>query len=202
MLYVPFRNQHLIATAIPTSHGYEPPETRERIDNAKYFVDLFTLGPTTDPTPFYCIPEAIRFREEVCGGEDRIREYCFDLARAGGDHVARVLGTRVLSDKSDCVRRCAFANVLLPLVFTTGPDEGDLGSIPLSDAQAVYDWFYETAPREFDTYFQIKYYQKQFWVRFSAQIYLELEDFEWAARTLLDLCTRARNGEWKKKHAQ
>jgi len=197
VLYVPFRNQHLITTGLPTSHGYEPPDVREGMKTEKYFVDLFTFGPTVDPTPLLCVSEAIRFRNDVCGGEKKVRDYCFQLAKEGGDRVAQMLGTEVLRNRSGSIGECAFANVRLPLLFR--PDDMGAGreGIPVSDAQAVWDWIYETAAREYDTYFQIKYFKTAFWVRLSAQVYLELEDFEWAGGTLLQLCLRARKGEWK-----
>ena len=201
VFYVPFRNQQLITTAVPTSHGYEPPDVRKQVEKGQYFVDLFTLGPTTDFTPLLCVPEALRFRDEVCGGEEKIRDYCFRLAKRGGDTVARILETEVLGQTSGSANRCAFANVRLPLVFTAGSGLGEPGSIPLADAQAVFQWIYETATRDYDTYFQIKYYKTAFWVRLSAQVYLDVQDFEWAGETLLQLCDRARKREWKKSQA-
>jgi hercynylcysteine S-oxide lyase len=37
-------------------------------------------------------------------------------------------------------------------------------------------------------------YAGQFWCRVSGQMYLTMEDFEWAAGTLLQLCERAKKG--------
>ncbi len=204
MLYVPFRNHGLITTSLPTSHGYEPPAERARLgDVTAYFVGLFTDVATTDNSPFLCVAEALRFRNDVCGGEARIRDYCHTLARDGGARVAEMLGTEVLTNKSGSITRCCLVNIRLPLTFVddkakeTGAG-GNAGDIALSDAQAVWDWIYDRAATEFDTYFQIKYYRGAFWVRFSAQIYLGVEDFEWGARTLLNLCERAKRGEWRR----
>ena len=181
---------------MPTSHGYEPPDVRKGIKPDVYFPNLFLEISTVDYSPYLCIPAALKFRNEVCGGEERIREYCFWLAREGGARVADILGTEVLANKSGSIQMCCLTNILLPLVIY--PDEGgQKGDIALSDAQAVWDWMYQTAANEFDTYFQIKYYRGAFWVRFSAQIYLGMEDFEWGANRLLELCERAKKGEWK-----
>ena len=57
-------------------------------------------------------------------------------------------------------------------------------------------WMQELTPAEYETYPPIKFYNGQFWCRVSGQIYLTLDDFEWAAMTLLQLCERARQVEW------
>lgn len=200
MLYVPFRNQHHIATTLPTYHGYEPPAVRKARGTAEYFTEMFVDVATTDTTPYLCIPEALRFRAEVCGGEDAIMAYCLRLAREGGDRVAQMLGTEVLDNHGGLSRQCSFANVRLPLEIRKpdGEEAAGGGDLDLSDAQAVYDWIFDLMAREYDTYFQIKYYQGAFWVRFSAQVYLSMEDFEWGAKTLLEICERVKRGEWKK----
>ncbi len=38
----------------------------------------------------------------------------------------------------------------------------------------------------------------EMWVRLSAQVYLTIEDFEWGAKVLLELCDRLPK-EWKKR---
>ncbi len=194
-MYVPFRNQPLIRTCFPTSHGYETSGVRKDIEPSRYFTDLFLDVATTDNSAYLCIPEALRFRNEVCGGEAKIREYCFRLAKEGGDRVASLLGTEVLANDSGSIQQCCFTNVRMPLTF--GADGDGEYDVPLSHAQAVWDWIYERAADDYDTYFQIKYYKGAFWVRFSAQIYLDIEDFEWGAKTLLGLCKRVRQGEWR-----
>lgn len=190
VLYVPFRNQKMISTTVPTSWGYETPDERVNIDPHEYFSRLFDKVSTIDNTPYCCIPLALKFRAEACGGETAIRDYCEDIARRGGDRMAEILGTDELGSPTSALQRCCFVNVRLPLTLS------DLG-IGETSGKAVARWMQELTPAEYETYIPIKFYAGDFWCRISGQIYLTLEDFEWAARTLLQLCERARARKWE-----
>ncbi|KAB5550004.1 aminotransferase family protein-like protein [Coniochaeta sp. 2T2.1] len=190
VLYVPFRNQKLISTTMPTSWGYETPEERAKIGPQTYFSRLFDKVSTTDNTPYCCIRVALKFRSEVCGGEASIRDYCEDIARRGGARMAEILGTDVLGRPSSSFQRCCFSNVRLPLTLAQLDVDASFG-------KKIAKWMQELMPAEYKTYLPIKFYGGQFWCRVSGQIYLTVEDFEWAARTLLKLCDRARSGEWR-----
>ncbi|KAK2831008.1 hypothetical protein FQN49_007089 [Arthroderma sp. PD_2] len=48
---------------------------------------------------------------------------------------------------------------------------------------------------EYETMMPIFFFQGSWWVRASAQIFLEVSDFEWAGKMLLDLCERVGHGE-------
>lgn len=189
VLYVPFRNQKMIATTVPTSWGDETPEERADIDPHEYFSRLFDKVSTIDNAPYCCIPLALKFRAEACGGEAVIREYCESLARRGGNRMAEILGTDVLGASTSALRRCCFVNVRLPLTLS------DLG-IDETKGKAAAKWMQELTPAEYETYIPIKFYAGDFWCRISGQIYLTLEDFEWAARTVLELCERAKARQW------
>lgn len=185
VLYVPFRNQHLISSTLPTSWGYLPKSNREISSTQEYFVKLFNKVSTIDNTPYCCIPAALEFRAKICGGETKIRDYCFDLAEKGAARMAEILETEALESRS----RCCFATVRLPLTV----EELDAGS----ENAAVAKWMQELTPMEYETYIPIKFYAGAFWCRISAQIYLTVTDFEWAAATLLKICDRARLREWE-----
>lgn len=147
LLHVPKRNQHLIRTTYPTSHGFVPADSeahsiREVLPpNSKSpFVYLFQYVATTDNTPFYCIPAALNFRQNICGGEQAIYDYCLENAQRGADMLAMLLGTEVMDDLdtgfglkamgsyeastgqeqvkrhwAGGLRDCAMANVVLPI---------------------------------------------------------------------------------------
>ncbi|KAK3349703.1 aminotransferase family protein-like protein [Lasiosphaeria hispida] len=197
VFYVPFANQHLIGTATPTSHGYLEPSIRNSTGESQYFTELFSNGSTLDVTPYVTVPAALRFRDEICGGEAQIWSHCVRLAREGGDMVAAILSTEVLDNKSGSLRSgCAFANVRLP-VSVTSEVGGDGEGLPREDVDKAIKWFYATTANEFDTYLQTFFYKGALWTRLSAQVYLEMPDFVWAAATLKDLCERLREGEWR-----
>lgn len=159
---------------------------------SEYFVGLFVKVATNDTTPYVCVPPALKFRQDVCGGEAKIREYCERIAREGGARMAEIFGTEVLENKSQTLRCCCFTNVRLPLSLT------GLG-ITASEGKKVAKWIQEKTPAEYETYIPTKFFEGGLWSRVSGQIYLTLEDFEWAAKTLLELCARAEAGEWKEK---
>lgn len=60
------------------------------------FTKMFEFVGTTDVSAYCCIPDALDFRRAVCGGEDRIFEYCYELAKSGGALVASKLGKPAL----------------------------------------------------------------------------------------------------------
>ncbi|KAK0609678.1 aminotransferase family protein-like protein [Bombardia bombarda] len=201
VLYVPFANQHLVKTGLPTSHGYWSPEIRDSKPTTEYFTNLFADISTNDYSSFTTVPAALKFRNEVCGGEEAIREYCTALAFEGGNRAAEILGTEVMDTSNGSIRRCVFANVRLPLSIqdsTAGEiGGGGDGDIAQEDVAKALLWIYTTAAVEYDTYMQTFYYAGNIWTRFSAQIYLEMADIEWGARTLLTLCDRVKDGEWR-----
>lgn len=83
----------------------------------------------------------------------------------------------------------AFTNVRLPI------SSAKFGDVPrreweASKAGKIKSWLNKTALEEHDTYLQIGYHTGSLWVRLSAQIYLEVGDFEWVGDVLRELCGR------------
>jgi hypothetical protein len=159
---------------------------------------------TIDYTPYLCVPAAIEFRENMCGGEEAIRDYCYELARVGGKRVADVLGTEVMGNKSGSISQCCFANVKLPFAIRERDELSDTDpadSIGPADVGDLLLWLRDTAVTEFDTYLQMAYHSDYLWIRLSGQIYLELKDFEWIGPKLKELCDRGRKGEYKNKRS-
>lgn len=164
------------------------------------FVHLFEKVSTIDITPYICVPAAIQFRTTICSGEESVRKYCKDLARAGGIRLAEILGTEVLKNTSHPVRECCFTNVRLPLRIGPSPTFEEDGAeesvfVSVDEAPHVAQWIVDQTVKEFDTFIPTKVYAGAFWTRISGQIYLEIEDFEWAGRILQTLCERVERGE-------
>lgn len=195
MFYAPERNQHLIRSTLPTSHGFQPksskaaPSGTASKDGKSNFVLNFEFTGTIDITPYACVADAIKWREEVCGGEEQIRSYCRDLARTGGQKVADILGTEVLDNEEHTLTDCCMVNIRLPLTV------GEGNAVTPDCRDKVVPWLLDTLMKEYNSYMQIYPFQGGFWVRLSAQVYLELEDFEWAGRTLKEVCARVEKGE-------
>ncbi|ETI27825.1 hypothetical protein G647_00274 [Cladophialophora carrionii CBS 160.54] len=160
VFHVPKRNQHLIRTTFPTSHGFVP-QSSSSIRNPlpptdkSDFVNLFQFVATADNAPYYCVPAALNFRQNLCGGEEAIYNYIRDIAQRGADLLAMLLGTEVMddmdagfglrtmgsyeaSDKRDGgrigwaggLRDCAMANILLPVTIVGAYSRGSISMGP------------------------------------------------------------------------
>ncbi|KAK3290422.1 pyridoxal phosphate-dependent transferase [Chaetomium fimeti] len=208
VFYVPLRNQAMIRSTLPTSHGFVPRAGTKRHNpmppSAKsVFVNAFEFVGTLDTAPYLCVKDSIRWREEVLGGEARIREALTAMAREGGKRAAEILGTKVMDNASQSLTRCSMVNVALPLAVQPENGkalEGELASLPSfpeSDMSAVTDWFLRRLMDEHNTFIALFVYGGQCWARLSAQVYLELDDFEWAGKTLKEVCERVAKGEYK-----
>lgn len=70
-----------------------------------------------------------------------------------------------------------------------GVQEADVGAV-------VRDWMSKVLIDDYGTFIQTLFYDGAWWTRLSAQVYLEMADFEWAAGTLKKVCQRIDGGEW------
>ena len=195
MFYVPFRNQYIIRSSLPTSHGFKPLPKASRPEifnplpsrNKNDFIEIFQFTATIDNGPYLCIEQALQFRSEVCGGEEKIMRYCSELAREGGKRVATILGTELMgNDEETC-----FTNVKLPLPIGDGE-----GEIKKSDVHVAREWIVSSLVKDHKTYVGTYTHANSIWVRISGQIYLELEDIVWGAEVLKKLCQRVLTGEY------
>ncbi|KAJ5114161.1 Pyridoxal phosphate-dependent transferase major region subdomain 1 [Penicillium angulare] len=195
VFYVPERNQGIIRTTLPTSHGYienvdsDESNSKPKSSNAKKssFVSNFEFVGTTDMLAYLTIPQAIEWREQVCGGERKIQDYCTGLAKRGGQRVADILGTRILDNFSHDLTECFMVNVLLPINRpTSGPGSVVQGKNNVE--RPLNDWIQRTLIEDRNTYMPVFPFQGAWWVRISGQIYLDYSDFEWAGQTLKEVC--------------
>ena len=161
-----------------------------RYGSISYLVDLFSYTGTLDNSPYFSVPTAIEFRDKVCGGEEAIRSYNNDLALRAGKLVAEKLGTEILAAHDKRYLDCPLINVRLPFDFGRG---GTAKPHSPEQASEVAFWVAETVMDEKNSAMQIFPFDGEVYVRLSAQAYLEISDFEWAADVLLELCERAKS---------
>jgi selenocysteine lyase/cysteine desulfurase len=193
VFYVPLRNQHLIASSVPTSHGYVAPDMPGIVKRANplppsgkgVFINNFQFTGTIDSSSYLCVKDAIEWREKVLGGEKRILEWQTKLAREGGKKVAEILGTKILENSTETLAGCAMINIFLPL------------DVESSEKTTAMQWMWKTLRDDYKTFMVVFLYKGVFMVRLSAQVYLEMEDFEWAGKTLKELCGRVDKLEYK-----
>jgi hypothetical protein len=118
---------------------------------------------------------------------------------AGSKKIAEMLGTEIMDNEEGTLTQCCMVNVRLPLKVShpekhkTAP--GEYAVKPGYDVEAT-DWMLDTLMNEFKTFIAIYYFQDAWWARMSGQIYLDMEDFEWAGRVLKELCERVGKGEY------
>ena len=172
--------------------------------NSNPFTTLFRFIATDDNTPYHVFPNAASFRQDVCGGEEQIFTYLKTLARKGGDIVASSLGTEVMEHhgpEPDRLRDCAFANIKLPFSLlspssqTTTSTTSQTPPFPLPTSKATFlsRKIEKLLLTDHKTFLPVYEYKGNLWTRISAQIYLDEEDFVWAAKVLKETCELA----WK-----
>lgn len=204
LLYVPERNQGLMRSSMPTSHGFCPlPNEGGSINNPlppstkSPFVTNFEFTGTMDNAPYTCVPAALKFRESITwqgkSGEDAIISFSQNQAREAGRLVADILCTEVMENAEGTLTRCNFANVRLPLDFAT------LAGGETQKAVKIAQWISSTLVDEYDTFVAIIFYGGALWARLSAQIYLTMDDWEWGGNVLKQVCQRVDKGEASEK---
>ncbi|EKD21658.1 uncharacterized protein L3040_004881 [Drepanopeziza brunnea f. sp. 'multigermtubi'] len=198
VFYVPERNQALIRSSLPTSHGFVPIIDKGVLNvmpSAKStFITQFEANGTIDNTNFVVVDEAIRWREEVCGGEAAIIEYNTNLAREGGKVVAKILGTEILDNITHTLTDCSLVNVRLPLEIGEEKVAGT-NTIKRKLFDQVPRWIQTTLFADSNTFIPIWAFQGQIWARLSAQIYLDIGDFEKTGEALKKVCEKAGSQE-------
>jgi len=215
VFYVPERNHGMMRSTLPTSHGFVALTAHVQGQKARHnplppsgksaFVTAFEFVGTLDNSPYLCVKDSIEWRRDVLGGEWRIIQYMEQLAREGGQAAARILGTKVLENKDKTLGRCAMVNVALPLAVEEveddlKPRDEDLEGVPVvpaGEAQDAFQWILRKLVNDYKTFVALFIYRGRYWARLSAQVFLEMEDFEWAGRTLKDVCERVARGEYK-----
>ncbi|KAI8811593.1 pyridoxal phosphate-dependent transferase [Cladochytrium replicatum] len=152
---------------LPAVIGYEPIS----------FTESFTWTGTFDLTPVFSIPAAIYFRNWL-GGEEAIVSYTHNLAIAGGKLMAQMFGTYVMGapEAEDEKRKYSnfgsMVNVKLPAISVSDEVMGQLVVHLLQNNATSCSPFKHNG---------------SWWVRVSAQIYTEVEDFAVYLKSILPL---------------
>jgi isopenicillin-N epimerase len=170
LLYVRRDRQHLVRP-LAISHGANSPRT----DRSRFRLEFDFTG-TDDPTPFLCIPEAIRFFEEIVpGGWDEVRRRNRTLALR-----ARTILQEALSIPAPAPEDMVGSLAAVPL-----PDrKEDLGLLPLSLDPISRELFDR---HRIEVLASVWPHSRHRVLRVSAQLYNEEEQVRILARALLQL---------------
>lgn len=204
VFHVPLRNQHLLPTTLATSQGYVaksakrgsplPPSAKSA------FVNNFEFVGTKDNSPYLCVKDGIAWRRDVLGGEDRIMAYMWDLNKKGSKYVAEVLGTEVLENSKGTMTNCAMGNIALPVWIGEkgkGAKDGE-AVVPVEDKDKAFQWMAKTMVDDYKTFMSPFVMGNRYWIRISAQVYLDMKDYEVAGKVLKELCERVGNKDYQK----
>ncbi|PIA98656.1 putative aminotransferase [Cercospora beticola] len=200
VFYCPVKNQPLMRSSLPTSHGFVPKVNTALVSplppsQKSEFVNNFEFTGTIDTNPYLCVGAALNWRARMAwngkNGEEAIMAYYIFLARKAGQIVAGILETEVMENSEGTLQNCAFSNVALPLSLQ---DDAE-GTYTV--AVAIAQWMSKVLVEEYNTFLAILIHGGRWWVRLSAQVYLDEEDFHWAGKVLQEVCERAKDGEWR-----
>ncbi|TFK75713.1 PLP-dependent transferase [Pluteus cervinus] len=171
MLYVPFRNQHMIKDTVVPALVYPVPGL-----TVTPFVARFYWNGSADAALALSVDAALDFRKYL-GGETRINEYCRALALEGGRRLAEILGTQVMdSPEIPGELTLNMVNVELPV---NSKSSGSIYFL-LQDELLVRSKVYAT----------IFSHNGRWWARCSTQIYNEMSDFERLGEVLKGACAQ------------
>ncbi|GAA6056227.1 hypothetical protein JCM3770_002097 [Rhodotorula araucariae] len=186
-LYVAKPLQHLVHS-IPIGPSYAVRSAS--VAGCPGWVGEFAWSGTIDWSPVLASTAALDFRRDVLGGEERIYEYCHALAVEGGELIAGILGTSTLRNKdSEGELVACMVNIELPL-----PQPSTY--TPSSLAVLGKFWIAELS-HSHKTFAPAFTHNDRFWVRLSAQVYNDLDDFRRGGEAIKAVCERIRRGEFE-----
>ncbi|TEB25321.1 hypothetical protein FA13DRAFT_1899755 [Coprinellus micaceus] len=162
VLYIPFRNQHIIKTTVPTSNYYIALDKRNGNPN---LLEQFEWLGTIDFAPFLSVNEAFKFRAWL-GGEHKINAYCHDIALKAGKRLAdhEILGTEVMDEEGS--QTLNMVNVALPLPTS------------LKWSNALYKRLNGALIEDHNTYSAWFFHSGKWWTRVSLQVFNEVDEVE------------------------
>lgn len=186
VLYVDQKHHDKVQT-FPISHSYIPDVTSTYAADSSVrknlLHDKFLFVGTMDYTNYIASQEAIKFRRDVCGGEEAIRDYTYKLAKDAAQLFCNEFGTKTVTagnNLDEDTTPTAMINVFLPT--PSGPVDLEA---PV-DANGKHAVDLEFAANElqyallfkYNVYFPIGVINNQLYTRLSAQVYLDLDDFQ------------------------
>ncbi|CAF1346302.1 unnamed protein product [Adineta ricciae] len=163
LLYVKKDLQDLIHPII-TSFGYLQ----------SFQEDFFWLG-TKDYSSYLTISDALDFRQSIAN-EKEIYSYMHQLAYQAGLLMAQIWNSSILTSNEKYLS--AMNNVQLPFIINTSNQTNNL---------------YHKLINDYNIYLLMFEFDKKFYCRISAQIYMELNDYEKVANIVLDITFNRNN---------
>jgi len=179
VLYVSKKNQQLVPRNFPVGLGWFEPAGG--MNTMSGFAAEFHWNGSIDVALALTVNAGLDFRTEI-GGEERIIDYCHNLAIEGGKRVAEILGTEVMEmpqAPGELVGN--MVNVLLPHLSNVKP------------SLEVASTFDHKMFEERRAYAVAYHHNDRWWLRISAQVYNQISDFEKLGIIMLAVCEEMRS---------
>ncbi|GBC03700.1 hypothetical protein RclHR1_05270009 [Rhizophagus clarus] len=158
ILYVSYKYQEKIHPLVTGMFSHEG------------FVSEFSWTGAQDVSSFLTIHTALEFRKKI-GGEEMIQNYCKKLAIEGGNLIASILGTEIIGPESIIP---SMVNIRLP--------------IPTSNEEFTEAKFLDLMFNKYNFSVVVFKHNKYWYIRASAQIYTDLNDFEKVGYIVKEIC--------------
>lgn len=180
-LYVDPKYQRKVHS-IPISFSYlddDTPLETEELNNMR-FIDTFQYTGTTNKPNIPTIGEAIQFRKDVCGGETAIRKYCRGLSYQVAELFTKNiwLDTTYLNNEEDsAITAMVCIEVPIEKYAKEDFDRSDLKECLLYLEQRICN--------KHNTFTPFCINNEKVYVRFSCQVYNDIEDYVYAGEIIL-----------------
>lgn len=176
VLYVAPQHHRTIQT-MPVSHSYVDPDTSLSETEAENLLVLkFTFVGSDTFAALACIPTAIQFRNQVCGGEKSIRKHCESLARKVGDLALRQWpGTQLMENAEN-----SLITAMVTLIVPINQYSDTFDATDKTQMKRLIDFTATHLIEKYHTFVPFAPHNNKVVLRFSAQVYNELSDYEYA----------------------
>lgn len=185
LLYLAPQHHRTIQT-LPISHTYIPndgsvlpAEIEENLMQLK-----FGFIGTADYANYVASAKAFEFRRDVCGGEEVIAKYCLDLAKCAGKLYADELGGEIIGGGGEGDLETATSMITLSI---------SLPGVSEDQMEKATAEIQENLVRKHNVFIPVFSYRGRATLRLSAQIYLEMLDFEEGLKVLKQVIKEYQN---------
>ncbi|SCU86440.1 LAMI_0D02080g1_1 [Lachancea mirantina] len=184
---------HAVIQSLPISSQFtaeichpiaEPVNEQQRNHNREILINKFYFTASVSYYQYFCVKTAIEFRRVICGGEKKIHEYQSELRKDAIDAVIDIFGpgAKLMENSTKTLAIPGMFNVSLPLRPEFKP--------VLSKALSNYDYSCKLKAKcekiaiTEKKFAPVAFHNDKLWVRFSVQIYNELEDYKLVAQRI------------------
>lgn len=181
-LYVHPRFHRTIQT-LPISHQYVSPHAKLTDEQAKDLLfHKFAFNGLKTFAAIATVPAAVKFRKEVCGGEEAIRDYCNRLAQEAKQAVLRKWANAQIVENDEKTLSSAMISFFVPIQeYSQSFDASDPSAV-LQLVNFSLEW--QLTKRH--TFVPINGHAGKIVARLSAQLFNEASDYTYGCEALDD----------------